>query len=73
MLGRRNRHNFGKKETHYDQEKELSWMDYSGLLDMEIEFTADLGETNLSVSEILKLDKGSIINIMSKNFRSINR
>ncbi|MEA3228756.1 MAG: flagellar motor switch protein FliN [Campylobacterota bacterium] len=43
--------------------KELAWMDYSGLLDMEIEFIADLGETMLSVSDILKLNKGSIIDL----------
>ena len=43
--------------------KELEWMDYSGLLDMEIEFVADLGETVLNVKEILKLQKGSIIDL----------
>ncbi len=43
--------------------KELKWMDYSGLLDMEIEFVADLGETMLSVSDVLKLQKGSIIDL----------
>jgi len=44
-------------------EKELSWMNYSGLLDMEVEFIADLGETMLSVKEILQLNKGSIIDL----------
>jgi len=43
--------------------QELDWMDYEGLLDMEIEFVADLGETELSVSEILKLEKGSVIDL----------
>jgi len=37
---------------------ELNWMNYEGLLDMEIEFVADSGATELSVSEILKLEKG---------------
>jgi len=44
-------------------EEELSWMDYSGILDMEVEFVADLGETELSVREILQLEKGSIIDL----------
>ena len=50
-----------KKE--FDPEHDLSWMDYSGILDMEVEFVADLGETNITVSEILKLEKGSIIDL----------
>jgi len=54
---------FAKKETHYNQEQELSWMDYSGILDMEVEFVSDLGETQLSVKDILKLEKGSIIDL----------
>ena len=47
----------------FDLQKELSWMDYSGILDMEVEFIADLGETELSVAEVLKLEKGSIIDL----------
>jgi len=42
---------------------ELSWMNYSGLLDMKVEFIADLGETMLSVHEVLQLNKGSIIDL----------
>jgi len=49
-------------EKEFD-ENELSWMDYSGILDMEVEFVADLGETELSVREILQLEKGSIIDL----------
>ncbi|WP_457744464.1 flagellar motor switch protein FliN [Sulfurimonas sp.] len=51
------------QNNEYDQESDLAWMDYSGILDMEVEFIADLGETNLSVGEILKLNKGSIIDL----------
>jgi flagellar motor switch protein FliN/FliY len=47
----------------FDLQKELSWMDYSGILDMEVEFVADLGETELTVAEVLKLEKGSIIDL----------
>ena len=59
----RNQHTFGKSSPIYNQEQELSWMDYSGLLDMEVEFIADLGETELNIAEILKLEKGSIIDL----------
>ena len=51
------------KEEVFDGEKELAWMDYSGILDMEVEFVADLGETELSVRDILKLEKGSIVDL----------
>ena len=54
---------YGAKEFIFNPEKELSWMDYSGLLDMEVEFVSELGETELSVGEILKLKKGSIIDL----------
>jgi len=43
--------------------KELAWMDYEGLLDMEVEFIADLGQTTLSIKEILALQKGSVIDL----------
>lgn len=51
------------KKREFDPKKDLSWMDYSGILDMEVEFVADLGETQLDVREILKLEKGSIIDL----------
>ncbi len=47
----------------FDTAKELAWMDYDGLLDMEVEFISDLGQTMLSISEILKLEKGSVIDL----------
>lgn len=56
-------HQFGDEEPDFNQEKELSWMNYSGILDMEVEFIADLGETDLTVAEILQLEKGSIIDL----------
>jgi len=52
-----------RKREQFDLLKELGWMDYEGLLDMEVEFVADLGETTLSVAEILKLEKGSVIDL----------
>ncbi len=46
-----------------DLEKELAWMDYEGLLDMEVEFVADLGQTTMTLGEILKLKKGDPIDL----------
>ena len=43
------------KDHIFDPERELSWMDYEGLLDMEVEIVADLGQTTLSLEELLKL------------------
>ena len=60
---RHKKYNYGAKESVFDPDEELSWMDYSGLLDMEVEFISDLGETELSIGEILKLTKGSIIDL----------
>ncbi len=57
------KYKYGGVEKEYNPEEELSWMDYSGLLDMEVEFISDLGETELSVADILKLTKGSIIDL----------
>jgi len=41
----------------------IEWMDYEGLLDMEIEFESTLGHTALTVKEILNLQKGSVIDL----------
>jgi flagellar motor switch protein FliN len=51
--------------------KELEWMNYEGLLDMEVEFISDLGETTLTISEILKLEKGSVIDLMKPAGESV--
>ena len=52
-----------KKDEATIENTDLEWMDYSGILDMEVEFVADLGATDLSVLEILKLEEGSIIDL----------
>lgn len=52
-----------EKKNRFDPSKELSWMDYEGLLDMEVEFVSDLGQTTLTLGEILKLEKGSVIDL----------
>ena len=42
-------------ELNDEELEELAWMDYDGLLDMEVEFIADLGQTTLTIKEILSL------------------
>lgn len=60
---RRKHHQYGEAPPKYNPDEELSWMNYSGLLDMEVEFISDLGETELTVADVLKLAKGSIIDL----------
>jgi len=40
---RRKHHQYGEAPPKYNPDEELSWMNYSGLLDMEVEFISDLG------------------------------
>ena len=54
-----------------DPSAELGWMDYEGLLDMEVEFVADLGETELTIAELLKLEKGSVIDLQKPAGESV--
>jgi len=62
-LGKKNRYSYIDNTKPYNADEELAWMNYSGLLDMEVEFIADLGETEATVAEILKYEKGSIIDL----------
>ncbi len=50
-------------DLNQEELAELAWMDYEGLLDMEVEFIADLGQTSLSIREVLALQKGSVIDL----------
>jgi flagellar motor switch protein FliN/FliY len=52
-----------QEENQVQPDIDLEWMDYSGLLDMEVEFVAVLGETDETLSEILKWEKGTIIDL----------
>jgi len=45
------------------EDQRLLWMEYEGLQDMEIEFIAELGQTELTLREILNLSKGSVIDL----------
>lgn len=42
---------------------EAPWMKYDGFLDMKIGFSANLGQTTLTLRDILRLNKGSIIDL----------
>ncbi|CAE10156.1 flagellar motor switch protein FliN [Wolinella succinogenes] len=44
---------------------------YSGLLDMEVIFTAELGATKITLAEILKFEKGSIIDLQKPAGESV--
>ncbi|NPA55284.1 MAG: flagellar motor switch protein FliN [Epsilonproteobacteria bacterium] len=46
--------------------------DYSGLLDMEIIFEADLGRVDMTIREILKLEKGSVIDLQKAAGESVD-
>jgi len=46
--------------------------DYSGLLDMEIMFEADLGRVDMALKEILKLEKGSVIDLQKAAGESVD-
>lgn len=50
-------------DENSDQDQRLLWMEYEGLQDMEIEFIAELGQTELTLREILNLSKGSVIDL----------
>jgi flagellar motor switch protein FliN/FliY len=45
------------------EEKDFLLPNYQGLLDMEIMLEADLGRVDQSLREILKLEKGSVIDL----------
>jgi flagellar motor switch protein FliN/FliY len=58
-----NRNNVIKKKIDAIIRSRASWMKYEGFLDIKIKFSANLGETSLSLREILQLGKGSIIDL----------
>ncbi|EQB40385.1 flagellar motor switch protein FliN [Sulfurimonas hongkongensis] len=62
-MAKKSKYYYGESQPPYNADKELSWMNYSGLLDMEVEFIADLGETEKTIAEILDLKKDAIIDL----------
>jgi flagellar motor switch protein FliN/FliY len=63
-----------KKEEKSRDEIELEKLlpDYSGLLDMEVVFEADLGRVDMTLREILKLEKGSVIDLQKAAGESVD-
>ena len=45
------------------EDKDFLLPDYEGLLDMEVVLEADLGRVDESLRDILKLEKGSVIDL----------
>ena len=62
-MAKKSNYYYGESLAPYNADKELSWMNYSGLLDMEVGFIADLGETEKTIAEILDLKKNTIIDL----------
>ncbi len=50
-----------KKDKEYLETKLLSG--YENLVDINVDFIAELGTTALTIRELLKLDKGSVIDL----------
>lgn len=58
-----------KRQVHTEKDVELAsyledmMSNYEGLLDMQVLFSADLGGTKISLKDILRYEKGSIIDL----------
>ena len=50
-------------KTTIENETDKLLPNYEGLLDMEILFESDLGRVDMSLKDILKLEKGSVIDL----------
>ena len=61
-----------EKKTEEEIEVEKLLPDYSGLLDMEVVFEADLGRVDMTLREILKLEKGSVIDLQKAAGESVD-
>lgn len=45
------------------QESDFGWLEYHGLHDMDVELDSMLGETTMTIKQILNLEKGSVIDL----------
>jgi len=61
-----------EQEYISDEEIEKILPDYSGLLDMEVVFEADLGRIDMSLRKILKLEKGSVVDLQKAAGESVD-
>ncbi len=60
----------------FDKNNLIKYLDeiihnYTGLLDMEVVFAAELGATKISLKNILQFDKGSIIDLQKPAGESV--
>ena len=60
-----------KKERELGRYLDEIIRNYTGLLDMDVTFTAELGSTRLTLREILKFEKGSIIDLQKPAGESV--
>lgn len=60
-----------EKEVELARNFEKMMENYAGLLDMEVVFDAQLASTRLSLRDIIKLEKGSIIDLQKPAGESI--
>ncbi|RVY94702.1 flagellar motor switch protein FliN [Helicobacter pylori] len=67
-----------KEKANKERELELSTYleelicDYKNLLDMEIVFSAELGSTQISLLQILRFEKGSVIDLQKPAGESVD-
>jgi flagellar motor switch protein FliN/FliY len=45
------------------QESDFEWLEYHGLHDMDVELDSMLGETTMTIKQILNLEKGHVIDL----------
>ncbi len=55
-----------------DEDIEKILPNYKGLLDMDIIFEADLGRVDMNLRDILKLEKGSVIDLQKPAGESVD-
>ncbi len=58
-------------EPKTEQSQEIPPFDFRRLLDIEVEITSYLGETEIPLEEILKLDVGSVIDLQKPAGESV--
>jgi len=61
-----------EEKTVAEEEVEKLLPNYNGLLDMEIIFEADLGRVDMTLKDILKLEKGSVIDLQKAAGESVD-
>ncbi|PAF41479.1 flagellar motor switch protein FliN [Helicobacter sp. 11S03491-1] len=77
-MGEKEKSILDKQKIHTQKDIDLAtyledlMSNYEGLLDMEVTFTAELGTTKIPLNEILKFEKGSIIDLQKPAGESVD-